>query len=48
MVLVHYDEDTKSSPVMNETMIPTILLLMLLAGWNGYILGAFLNGHFEP
>jgi hypothetical protein len=36
---------------MNETTILIILVLMLLARWNGYILdvnGAFLNGHFEP
>jgi Reverse transcriptase (RNA-dependent DNA polymerase) len=39
------------SPVVNETMVLIILVLMLLARWNRYILdvnGAFLNGHFEP
>jgi Reverse transcriptase (RNA-dependent DNA polymerase) len=48
---VHYDEDTKSSLVVNETTIPIILMLMLLASWNRYILDvnrAFLNGHFKP
>jgi Reverse transcriptase (RNA-dependent DNA polymerase) len=47
---IHYDEDTKSSPVVNEATILIVLVLMLLAGWYGQIVdvnGAFLNGHFE-
>jgi Reverse transcriptase (RNA-dependent DNA polymerase) len=47
---IHYDEDTKASPVMNEATILITFVLMLLAGWVGYIVdvnGAFLHGHFE-
>jgi Reverse transcriptase (RNA-dependent DNA polymerase) len=47
---VHYDEDTKVSPVVNEATILITFVLMLLAGWAGYIVdvnGAFLHGHFE-
>lgn len=48
---VHYDEDTKSSPVVSDPTILIVLVLMLLAGWSGHIVdvnGAFLNGRFEP
>jgi Reverse transcriptase (RNA-dependent DNA polymerase) len=47
---VHYDEDTKASQVVNEATILITFVLMLLAGWVGYIVdvnGAFLHGHFE-
>jgi Reverse transcriptase (RNA-dependent DNA polymerase) len=47
---IHYDEDTKASPVVNEATILITFVLMLLAGWVGYIVdvnGAFLHGHFE-
>ena len=48
---LHYDEDTKSSPVVSEATILIVLVLMLLAGWVGHIVdvnGAFLIGKFEP
>ena len=32
---LHYDEDTKSSPVVSEATILIVLVLMLLAGWVG-------------
>jgi Reverse transcriptase (RNA-dependent DNA polymerase) len=47
---VHYDEDTKASPVVNEATILIIFVLMLLAGWTGFIVndnGAFRHGKFE-
>jgi Reverse transcriptase (RNA-dependent DNA polymerase) len=47
---IRYDEDTKASPVMNEATILITFVLMLLAGWVGYIVdvnGVFLHSHFE-
>jgi Reverse transcriptase (RNA-dependent DNA polymerase) len=47
---VHYDEDTKASPVVNEATILTIFVLMLLAGWTGFIVDVndtFLHRKFE-
>jgi Reverse transcriptase (RNA-dependent DNA polymerase) len=35
---IHYDEDSKASPVVNEAMILIFFVLMLLAGWVGYIM----------
>jgi Reverse transcriptase (RNA-dependent DNA polymerase) len=45
---IHYDEDTKASPVVNEATI--LITFVLMAGWVGYIVdvnGAFLDSHFE-
>jgi hypothetical protein len=47
---VHYDEDTESSPVVNEATILVVFVLRLLAGWSASIVdvnGAFVNGRFE-
>jgi Reverse transcriptase (RNA-dependent DNA polymerase) len=47
---VHYNKDTKASPVVNEATILIVFVLMLLAGWSGFIVdvnGAFLHGKFE-
>jgi Reverse transcriptase (RNA-dependent DNA polymerase) len=47
---INYDEDTKAAPVVNETMILVVFVLMLLAGWNAHIVdvnGAFLHSRFE-
>jgi Reverse transcriptase (RNA-dependent DNA polymerase) len=47
---VHYDEDSKASPVVNKATILITFVLMLLAGWVGYIVDinvAFLHGQFE-
>jgi hypothetical protein len=45
----HYDEDTKSAPVTNDTTIRIVFTLLALAGWYAYVVdvqGAFLNGRF--
>jgi Reverse transcriptase (RNA-dependent DNA polymerase) len=47
---VHYGEDSKASPVANGAMILITFVLMLLAGWVGYIVdinAAFLHGQLE-
>jgi hypothetical protein len=46
---VHYDEDTKSAPVTNNTTIRIVFTLLALAGWYAHVVdvqGAFLNGRF--
>jgi hypothetical protein len=46
---VHYDEDTKSAPVTNDTTIRIVFTLLALAGWYAHVVdvqGAFLNGRF--
>jgi Reverse transcriptase (RNA-dependent DNA polymerase) len=48
---IHYDEDTKASPVVNKATILITFVLMLLAGWVGYIVdvnGAFLHVGRSP
>jgi hypothetical protein len=47
---VHYDENSKSAPVVNCATVNIVFILMLMAGWIGALLdvnGAFLNGRFE-
>jgi hypothetical protein len=47
---VHYDEDAKSAPVVNEATIHIVMNIMAMAGWHAEILdvkGAFLHGEFE-
>jgi hypothetical protein len=47
---IHYDEDTKASPVMSEAMILITFVPMLPAGWVGYIVdvnSAFFHGQFK-
>jgi Reverse transcriptase (RNA-dependent DNA polymerase) len=47
---IHYDEDTKASTVVNKATILITFVIMLLAGWVGYIVdvnSAFLHGCFE-
>ena len=46
---VHYDEDTKSALVTNNTSIRILFALLALAGWYADVVnvqGAFLNGRF--
>ena len=46
---VHYREEDKSAPVVNEITIRICLILMIMAGWQGLlvdVVGAFLNGRF--
>jgi Reverse transcriptase (RNA-dependent DNA polymerase) len=46
---IHYDEGTKASPFVNKATILITFVLMLLAGWVGYIVdvnSALLHGHF--
>jgi hypothetical protein len=47
---VHYDENSKSAPVVNGATVNIVFILMLMAGWFGLLLdvnGAFLNGRFQ-
>jgi Reverse transcriptase (RNA-dependent DNA polymerase) len=47
---IHYDEDTKATPVVNEMMILVVFVLMLLVGWNAHIVdvnGTFLHSRFK-
>lgn len=47
---IHYDEDSKSSPVVSEMTIKMILTLIAMGKWHGLIkdvVGAFLHGEFE-
>jgi hypothetical protein len=46
---LHYKEDNKAVPVVNDTTFHIVLILMLMAAWNAHILDvkrAFLNGLF--
>jgi hypothetical protein len=46
----HYDEDSKFTPVVNDTMIHIILILLIMAGWYAELIdvkGTFLHGIFE-
>jgi hypothetical protein len=46
----HYDSASIASPVTNDITIRMMLVLMLMAGWTGYLVdvkGAFLHGEFE-
>ena len=47
---MHYHEDDKSAPVINDITVRVMLTFMLMAGYTSYILdivGAFLHGHFS-
>ena len=47
---VHYKEDNKAAPVVNDTTFHIMLILMMMAGWYAEVLdvkGAFLHGLFE-
>ena len=47
---IHYDEDTKASPVVSDTTIRIVLILAIMAKWHLEVLdvkGAFLHGEFE-
>ena len=48
---VHYNEDDKAAPVVNDITICIVMTLMVMARWYGHLLdvrGAFLQGTFEP
>ena len=47
---IHYFEDDKAAPVINDITVRVMLTFMLMAGYTSYILdivGAFLHGHFS-
>ena len=47
---VHFDENSTSAPVTNDTTIRIMLTLANLVDWSAYVIdvqGAFLNGRFE-
>ena len=46
----HYDPSSIAAPVANDTMIHIVMVLMILAGWIGWVVdikGAFMKGKFE-
>ena len=46
----HYDKDSKFAPVVTDTTIHIVLIMIVMAGWWAELLdvkGAFLNGVFE-
>ncbi len=47
---VHYDGTSTHAPVMNAGTIQIVLILMIMANWQGQIVdvkGAFLHGEFK-
>ena len=47
---LHYNEDNKAAPVVNDVTIRIVLILIVLAAWWAELLdvkGAFLNGRFQ-
>ena len=46
----HYDKDTTAAPVVNETMIRIVFIMIIMTGWYAKLLdvhGAFLHSEFE-